>query len=90
MNSFARVSVVVGIDVADYWQNGKRRWLRLREKGGKHHEQPAHHNAEAYLDAQPSGGGSRDRWHPPAAQVAAVPNGRRHQRSANGPADEPQ
>jgi integrase/recombinase XerD len=49
--SFARVSAVVGMNVADYWQNGKRWWLRLHEKGGKHHEVPAHHNAEAYLDA---------------------------------------
>jgi integrase/recombinase XerD len=49
--SFARVSAVVSMDVNDYWQNGKRWWLRLHEKGGKHHEVPAHHNAEAYLDA---------------------------------------
>src|SRR5206468_2205572 len=35
----------------DYYQNGKRYWLRLHEKGGKRHEVPAHHNAEAYLDA---------------------------------------
>ena len=49
--SFARVSAVVNMDVEDYWQNGKRWWLRLHEKGGKHHEVPAHHNAEAYLDA---------------------------------------
>jgi hypothetical protein len=37
--------------VEDYYQNGKRWWLRLHEKGGKFHELPAHHNAEAYLDA---------------------------------------
>jgi integrase/recombinase XerD len=49
--SFARVSAVLHMDVEDYWQNGKRWWLRLHEKGGKHHEVPAHHNAEAYLDA---------------------------------------
>lgn len=48
--SFARVSAVVNMNVADFWQNGKRWWLRLHEKGGKHHEVPAHHNVEAYLD----------------------------------------
>jgi integrase len=37
--------------VQDYYPNGKRWWLRLHEKGGKFHEVPAHHNAEAYLDA---------------------------------------
>lgn len=49
--SFARVGAVVKMDVKDYWQNGKRWWLRLHEKGGKHHEVPCHHNAEEYLDA---------------------------------------
>lgn len=49
--SFARVSAVTGMRVEDYYQNGKRWWFRLHEKGGKRHEVPAHHNAEAYLDA---------------------------------------
>lgn len=49
--SFARVSAVVGMNVEDYYPEGKRWWLRLHEKGGKRHEVPAHHNAEAYLDA---------------------------------------
>ncbi len=49
--SFARVGAVVGMKVEDYYQNGKRWRLRLHEKGGKYHEVPAHHNAEAYLDA---------------------------------------
>lgn len=48
--SFARVSAVVGMDVEDYYQQGKRWWLRLHEKGGKHHEVPVHHKAEKYLD----------------------------------------
>ena len=49
--SFARVSAVVNMDVDDYYQQGKRWWLRLREKGGKRHALPVHHKAEAYLDA---------------------------------------
>ena len=49
--SFARVGAVTGMEVKDYYQNGKRWWLRLHEKGGKFHEVPAHHNAESYLDA---------------------------------------
>ena len=49
--SFARVGAVVGMNKEDYFQNGKRWWFRLHEKGGKRHEVPAHHNAEAYLDA---------------------------------------
>src|SRR5215472_12072116 len=49
--TFARVSAMVNMHVEDYYQNGKRWWIRLHEKGGKRHEIPAHHHAEAYLDA---------------------------------------
>jgi site-specific recombinase XerD len=49
--TFARVSAVVHLRVEDYYENGKRAWIRLHEKGGKRHEVPAHHNAVACLDA---------------------------------------
>ena len=49
--TFARVSATAGMKVEDYYQSGKRWWIRLHEKGGKRHEVPAHHNAEMYLDA---------------------------------------
>jgi integrase len=48
--SFARVSAAVSMQVEDYFQEGKRSWFRLHEKGGKEHVVPAHHNAQAYLD----------------------------------------
>lgn len=49
--SFARVGAVVHMNVEDYYQNGKRFWFRLHEKGGKFHEVPAHHRAEELVDA---------------------------------------
>ncbi len=49
--SFARVSAAIGMNVEDYSPQGRRMWFRLHEKGGKHHEVPAHHNAEEYVDA---------------------------------------
>ena len=49
--SFARVGAVLGMNVEDYYRQGKGWWLRLHEKGGKFHEVPAHHNVEEYLDA---------------------------------------
>ena len=49
--SFARVSATTGMNVSDYFPQGRRMWFRLHEKGGKHHEVPAHHNAEDYVDA---------------------------------------
>jgi integrase len=48
--SFARVSAVLGMNVEDYWADGKRWWIRLKEKGGKHHEVPVHHALEQYID----------------------------------------
>lgn len=48
--SFARVGAVIGMNVDDYYQQGKRWWIRLHEKGGKHHEVPVHHRLEQYLD----------------------------------------
>lgn len=48
--SFARVSAVVGMNVEDYFSQGRRMWFRLHEKGGKRHEVPAHHKAESYMD----------------------------------------
>jgi len=49
--SFARVSAAVSMRVEDYYQDGKRFWFRLHEKGGKLHMVPAHRKAEEYLDA---------------------------------------
>ncbi len=49
--SFARVGAAVGMSVEDYYRKKKRWWFRLREKGGKNHAVPAHHNAEEYMDA---------------------------------------
>lgn len=48
--SFARISAVVGMDVGDYFPEGKRWRLRLHEKGGREHVVPCHHTAEEYLD----------------------------------------
>jgi site-specific recombinase XerD len=49
--SFARIGATLAMDVQDYFQQGKRWWFRLHEKGGKRHEVVAHHNAEEFLDA---------------------------------------
>jgi site-specific recombinase XerD len=57
--TFARVSAMVNMRVEDYYQSGKRWWVRLHEKGGKRHEVPCHHNAEAYLDAYLEAAGTR-------------------------------
>jgi integrase/recombinase XerD len=49
--SFARVSAVLHMKTSDFFQQGRRAWFRLHEKGGKLHAVPAHHTAEEYVDA---------------------------------------
>ncbi len=49
--SFARVSAAATLRVEDYFQQGRRSWLRLHEKGGKRHEVPCHHALDEDLDA---------------------------------------
>jgi hypothetical protein len=59
--------------VEDYYQNGKRCWIRLHEKGGKFREVPAHHNAEACLNACLAASGMEGR-----KEGAAIPAGRQN------------
>lgn len=49
--TFARVGAVVGMRGEDYFQQGKRRWFRLHEKGGKLHDVPTHPQAETCVDS---------------------------------------
>ncbi|MEZ6103865.1 MAG: tyrosine-type recombinase/integrase [Pirellulaceae bacterium] len=49
--SFARVSAVIGMNVEHYFAQRRRMWFRLREKGGKDHDVPAHRKAEDYVEA---------------------------------------
>jgi site-specific recombinase XerD len=47
--SFARVGAALGMKAEDVYTQNRRLWVRLREKGGKAHAMPCHHNLEAYL-----------------------------------------
>lgn len=49
--SFARVGAALKMRIEDVYQQHRRTWVRLHEKGGKRHEMPCHHNLEAYLQA---------------------------------------
>ena len=49
--TFARVSAVGTLRVEDYFQQGRRSWLRLHEKGGKRHEVPCHHSLDEFSTA---------------------------------------
>ena len=62
--SFARVGAVVQMTRADYVQRGKVHWLRLHEKGSKHHEVPAHHLSVEYLDYYLDAAGELDKKAP--------------------------
>jgi site-specific recombinase XerD len=58
--SFARVSAVARLDVADYYRAGHRWKLHLQEKGGKRRDIPVHHKAGEYLDAYLDAAGLRE------------------------------
>jgi len=49
--TFARIGAVTAMRVGDYYPVGKRRWVRLHEKGGKEHTMPAHHTLQDWLGA---------------------------------------
>lgn len=53
--TFARVGAALGMRVEDVYVQGRRTWVRLREKGGKRHEMPCHHNLDEYLHAYING-----------------------------------
>ncbi|MCC6421677.1 MAG: tyrosine-type recombinase/integrase [Gemmataceae bacterium] len=57
--SFARVSATVGMNVEDYFLQGKRWILHLREKRGRFHRLPAHPKLEEFLDAYLDAAGIR-------------------------------
>ena len=45
-------------------------WVRLHEKGGKHHDMPAHHKAEEYVDAYLDAARLRDQKNGPIFRTA--------------------
>lgn len=79
--TFARVGAVTGMKVGDYYQNGKRWYVRLHEKGGKYHELPVHHLAEEYLDAYLDAAGIRAELKTPLFRTS---RGQSHKLTANG------
>lgn len=68
--SFARIEAALGMDVGDYFPQGKRWWFRLKEKGGKHHDMPAHHKAEEFVDAYIQAAGLKDQKNSPIFRTA--------------------
>jgi site-specific recombinase XerD len=57
--SFARIGAALGMAVEDVYTQNRRLWVRLREKRGKRHAMPCHHNLEEYLTAYLDGAGLR-------------------------------
>ncbi len=55
--SFARVGAALAMKIEDVYTQNRRLWVRLHEKGGKHHAMPCHHNLEQALAAYINGAG---------------------------------
>ena len=58
--TFARIDAALGMKVQDVYNQDRRLWVRLNEKGGKPHTMPCHHNLETYLVAYIEGCGLAD------------------------------
>ena len=74
--TFARVSAATGMNVEDYYPQGKRWWVRLHEKGGKQHDMPAHHLLEKYIDEYLTAAGIAGEKATPLFRTAAGRTGR--------------
>jgi site-specific recombinase XerD len=74
--TFARVSAAIHMNVEDYFVQGRRSWVRLHEKGGKHHEMPAHHLLETYVDEYLAGAGIESDKASPLFRTAAGKTGK--------------
>jgi integrase len=48
--SWCRVSALINLTIADYYELGRTRWLRFQEKRGKEHEVPVHSKAKEAVD----------------------------------------
>jgi len=68
--SFARIGAVVGMQVKDYYVQGRRAWFRLHEKGGRYLQVPAHHKAAEFLDAYLEGAGIAEEKDSPLFRTA--------------------
>jgi len=49
--TFARVSAAITMNVKDVYRKQETLWVRLHEKGGKHHEMPCQYNLKEWLQA---------------------------------------
>ena len=47
--SFAHIGAAINMRVEDVFTQNRRLWVRLREKGGKQHAMPCHHNLESAI-----------------------------------------
>ena len=47
----AAAGAATAMRVEDYYPVGRHWWVRLHEKGGRHHEMPCHHTLQDWLDA---------------------------------------
>ena len=74
--TFARVSAAIGMNVEDYYPQGRRFWVRLHEKGGKQHDMPAHHVLEHYVDEYLTAASIAESTTSPLFRTAAGTTGR--------------
>lgn len=81
--SFARISAVTNLKVGHVFNQKRRLWLRLTDKGGKRKDIPCHHHLEAYLTDWLAAAGHRDCPDAPLFQTFASNGARKWQASSD-------
>jgi integrase len=76
--TFARLDAVLQMNVADYFSQGRRGWVRLDEKGGKEHEAPCVPKPEASLDEYIAAAGIVGEKDAPLFRTTGRSTGRAH------------
>jgi integrase len=76
--TFARVGAVLGMNVGDYYSQGRRGWIRLHEKGGKEHQAPCVAKLETSLDEYIAAAGISDDPAGPLWRTSGRKTGRSH------------
>jgi site-specific recombinase XerD len=67
--TFARIGAAISMEVRDVYQQNRRLWVRLQEKGGRQAELPCHHSLETYLDHYLDAAGLREAPRAPLFQT---------------------
>lgn len=73
--TLAWIGAAISMEVRDVYQQNRRLWVRLQEKGGKQAELPCYYSLETYLDHHLDAAGLRELPRAPLLQTIRLGTG---------------